>query len=98
MNIGASWERSISLGAGLGKIGPAEHPPEGVEQFLRVLPVEPPLALFQEPVERVPGHPVELPQVPLGLAPEVLDAVNVPAAGTGQLLLVVDPHVPVPLD
>ena len=41
------------------------------------VPVESPLAFFQKPVKTALRDPVEATQVPFGLVPEVLDAVDV---------------------
>ena len=51
--------------------------------------VETPLALFEEPIERLPRHAVEATQMPLGLVPEVLDAVDM-VSGFNKPLRVID--------
>ncbi len=55
--------------------------------------IEAPLAFLEVEVEVDAGDAVEAAQVPLGLAPEVLDAVDV-AASVDKALLVVDAHMP----
>ena len=75
-----------------------EELPEGGQLFCGASGVEPPLALFEEQPEGRLGHAVELPQVPLGLVPEVLDPVDVPAVRLREGLLMVDLPVMMALD
>ena len=57
-----------------------------------VASVEPPYALLQEQVEALFGDPIEAPQMPLRLAPEVLDSIDVIAL-IDEPLRVVDPNM-----
>src|SRR3712207_6385793 len=87
-------------GADLGKArgfagdGPYAAPRgQGSEEVGRRAVIEAPFALRREEVEGLPRDAVVAAQVPLGLAPEVLDAVDVGAAA-GVAPGLVDPHVP----
>jgi hypothetical protein len=59
--------------------------------------IESPHALLKEQRKSAFGNTIELPQMPLGLVPKVLDAIDMSALGIDQFMVVVDSLVLVSL-
>ena len=55
--------------------------------------IEPVLSLFEVQIERVAGHPIELDQPALGIAPEALNAIDMRRVASKLIVAMVDTQV-----